>query len=450
MAPELARGETIAEPADFYAVGVMLYEAITGRRPFEGNATRVIEDKRTLEPIAASNFTANIPDDLSTICERLLACDPAHRMTGRQVLALLRWDSRETGGAAHVPATAQHAGAEGVFVGREAQLAILDDAFSLTSRGTPCAVFVHGKSGIGKSALVARFLDGVTAQGDVVILGGRCYEQESLPYKALDSAVDSLSRYLARLARHEAAEFTPRDAAALAQIFPVLRRVETIADAPQRSGPALERHELRRRAFAALRELLARLGDRRRVVLYIDDLQWGDFDSAQLLAEILRPPEAPALLLIGAYRAEEAGSSQFLKEFLKNGLAGQDLDIRDVPVAPLNAEESGKLAIALLARSADTPGLAEQIARESGGNPYFVQELIAAAATAEPVLGVDAPETSLDDALWSRVTELPGDARRVLEAIALSGQPIEEKVVCEAVSATRDPKLFGILRSARG
>ncbi len=304
MAPELARGETVAEPADWYAVGVMLYEALTGRRPFEGPATRVIEDKRTLEPVAAANFTPNIPDDLSAICARLLACDPARRMTGRQVLALLRRDPRETGGAAHAAST-QHTGGDGVFVGREAQLAILRDAFGVTSHVAPCAVFIVGKSGLGKSALVGRFLEGITAQGVVVILAGRCYEQESLPYKALDSAVDSLSRYLARLSRQEAAEFTPRDAAALAQIFPVLRRVESIADAPQRSGPALERHELRRRAFGALRELLARLGDRRRVVLYIDDLQWGDLDSAQLLAEILRPPEAPALLLIGAYRADE-------------------------------------------------------------------------------------------------------------------------------------------------
>ncbi len=103
----------------------------------------------------------------------------------------------------------------------------------------------------------------------------------------------------------------------------------------------------------------------------------------------------------------------------------------------------------MLARSPDASGRAEQIARESGGNPYFVQELIAASGTVESEPGTNAPETSLDDALWSRITELPADARSVLEVVAVSGQPIEEKVVCEAAGATRDPKLFVILRSAR-
>jgi serine/threonine protein kinase len=444
MAPELARGEAIAEPADWYAVGVMLFEAMTGRRPFEGKDSRVLEDKQKFEAPAAANFAANIPHDLDAICAGLLVSDPARRITGRQVLELLGGDA--TGPTAgHSPTSHQLAG-EGVFVGREAQLAILQDAFNVTSRGAPCVAFVHGKSGIGKSTLTGRFLEGLAGRGDVVILAGRCYEQESMPYKALDSAVDSLARHLGRLPRHEAAELTPRDAAALAQIFPVLRRVEAIADAPQRFGPALEQHELRRRAFGALRELMARLGDRRRVVLYLDDLHWGDIDSARLLAEILRPPEAPALLLIGAYRT---GSNLFLEEFLRDGVVRQDLDIRDVPVAPLNQDEAGKLAAALLARAPGASGdseAVEQVARESGGNPYFVQELIAASGSAA---GNHAPEASLDDALWSRVTELPADARRVLEIIAVAGQPIDEKLACEAAGTSRDPRLFGILRSAR-
>jgi hypothetical protein len=269
-------------------------------------------------------------------------------MTGQQVLARLRVDSPDSVRMrVHVPAAQQPAG-ENVFVGREPQLAILREAFAMTSRGTPCVVFVHGKSGIGKSTLTARFLDDLAGRSDVVILAGRCYEQESMPYKALDSAVDALSRHLGRLPRHEAAEFTPRDAAALAQIFPVLRRVEAIADAPQRFGPALEQHEMRRRAFGALRELLARLGDRRRIVLYLDDLQWGDIDSARLLAEILRPPEAPAILVIGAHRA---GSNLFLEEFGKSGLSRPELDIRDVPVPALTAEEASHLAASLMTRS---------------------------------------------------------------------------------------------------
>ena len=78
-------------------------------------------------------------------------------------------------------------------------------------------------SGIGKSALVRRFLDQLSASGDVVILRGRCYEQETVPYKALDGVIDSLSGYLALAARErKPSALLPRDVLALSRLFPVM------------------------------------------------------------------------------------------------------------------------------------------------------------------------------------------------------------------------------------
>ncbi|MCA9522372.1 MAG: serine/threonine-protein kinase PknK, partial [Myxococcales bacterium] len=336
MSPEQGTGKPVSEAGDWYSVGVMLFEALTGQLPFFGGFTEVLLAKQQQEAPSPASLSSGVPDDLNQLCVGLLRRDPRDRIKGRDVLQLL---GATTPPRRFVESVSSSHRSEMLY-GRERHTAALATAFERALSGTPTTVLVRGRSGMGKTTLIETFLREIQrASSDVVALTGRCYQQELVPYKALDGLIDSLSRYLTRQNQLEAAMLMPRDILALARLFPVLRQVEVIDSTTSRGAPIADPHELRRRAFEALRELLARLADRKRVVLFIDDLQWGDDDSVSLLSQLLRPPSAPVLLLIVSHRDGPGHDNRLLQELFSTPSPGSEaLDLHEITVGPLSPD----------------------------------------------------------------------------------------------------------------
>src|SRR6516165_6547526 len=355
MSPEQAAGGPASPAGDWYSVGVVLYEALMGRRPFTGTALQVLHAKQLAESPDLHAAAPGAPADLAGLCADLIRRDPGERPSGPEVLRRLAQDPA----AAPVPPRP----ASAPLIGRERHLAALADAFAALGRGRPVVVRILGSSGVGKTTLVQHFLEGVRQDGRAVVLAGRCYEQESVPYKALDGVIDGLSRFLRRLSPLQAEALLPRDVVPLLRVFPVLRRVEALAAAPHLPD-APDPQELRRRGFTALRELLGRLADRWPLVCCVDDLQWGDADSAGLLAELLRPPGAPVILFLGCYRSEEVAASPFARalEPLWPQL-GETVERRQLIVEALSQGEARELAELLLRQA--SAAAADAVARES-------------------------------------------------------------------------------------
>ncbi len=428
MAPEQARDTTTAA-SDWYSVGVMLYKALVGRLPFAGPDIEVLARKAICEPPPPAEFVDGIPADLEDLCCALLRPAPEARPSGAEICRRLE----RLGLAEVAPPPRMDRGAVSL-VGRATEQRALRDAFDTARQGHLVTVRVHGGSGLGKSALMQRCLDDLVERGEAVTLRGRTYERESMPYKALDSVVDALSRYLVHLDERDRSIRLPVDLSALTRLFPVLRRVDRIARMEEVTVAGAG--DVRRRAIAGLRQLLADMAGRQPLVVCIDDVQWGDMDSARLLVELVRPPFEAAILLVLTYRDEEADSSSFLVEM--RALWPLGTIVRDVPLGPLEPADAQALALSLLdPTAASTVEMAESIARESGGSPLLVEELARdvrrpGRTDVSPGPIGRAGGIRLEDIVDARVSLLPEGARLLLELVALSARPLPVVVASDA------------------
>ncbi|HRI71249.1 MAG TPA: serine/threonine-protein kinase, partial [Polyangium sp.] len=377
MAPELALGFPAGTAADWYAVGVMIYEALTGRLPF-----RDADSSPTWPPPAPSTVANNVPDDLDQLCIELLARDPAQRPVGREVCRRLSLEGQAANGTLHVSLREERSGGgDAVFVGRAAELDELRSALKMADQGHPVAVLVQGRSGMGKSALVQRFLQEVRACApERLVLSGRCFEQESVPYKGIDGLVDDLCRHLRERSTADIATVLPAGFQMLARLFPQLKEIPG-AGAKAAIGTNDDGNDnllLRQRAFVALRELLAR-STTQVPVLVVEDLQWGDLDSTAILGTLLHG-QTPLLLVISC-RSEDVATNSVLSAFFATlGALESLVDVRHVDVGPLEDHDAEALSRVLL-EADDRSGaiLAEKtlqsLVAEARGDPFLLAEL---------------------------------------------------------------------------
>ena len=441
MSPEQGAQLPISRPSDWYSVGVILYEALTGRLPFTGRSFEVVLRKQTRRPIQPREINPRAPQDLSDLCMNLLRRNPKNRPRGRDVVRAL------TAGRSpfFLPSPAKPT-RETAFIGRELQLADLHDAFRRVLAGKGVSVYVRGESGMGKSTLVQTFLDELKQQQqDVLVLQGRCYQRESVPYKALDGVVDSLTRRLASMSRERVQPLIPPNAPALARVFPVILQVDAIFDERAAHRESADLFTLRRHAFGALREMLSRLSLNRPLIIWIDDLQWADADSIRLLEDVVRPPDPPPLLLIASYRAEDVESKPFLKQLVQE--TGTE-SVREIKLERLSDTEAAELALSLLSGpTLNASAFVHDIVREAGGNPFLLEQLCHYASIGERP---GAAGISLATMLQERIDQLPDGSRALLNMLAVAARPVDQDIAFAVCEIERDDsQILNAVRAAQ-
>ncbi len=436
MAPEQAVSKDIGPPSDWYSVGTMLYEVLTGRIPFTGSPFDILVAKQRDEPPSPATLNPGIPDDLDRLCRELLQFDPRKRPTGPRILR--RLGAQQITTPAHDTFSTSTASAP--FVGREAELAKLREAFAAACAGQTVTVFVHGESGMGKTTLVNRHLTGIEQRA--VILRGRCYERESIPFKALDEVTEQLTRHLRTLEAEQVRALLPDDWEVIVDVFPVLRRVRALREAA-RIGPGVAPQEQRNQLFAAFRALLHNLADRQPLVICVDDFQWADLDSIALWIEVIRDEPVHRLLFIPVLR-DAPRIGRRLREYARE-IGG---DVRRVKVDRLPESDAYLLATRLLQTGRMPDGIdAESVVAEARGHPLFIDELVSHAR----LTGDGTTPLRLEDALWQRISSLGAAELELLELISVAGAPIARETLSAATDLDYGPlsRHAAVLRIAR-
>jgi ATP/maltotriose-dependent transcriptional regulator MalT len=298
------------------------------------------------------------------------------------------------------------------LVGRRKELAALERALGEVERGGARSVGIRGEPGIGKSRLLFE-VAARAGEGGLLVLAGRAAELErDLPFTLLVDAFEPLvEEELPRAVR----ELEREQLEALTAVLPAVGSMTEV-----QAGPASgERHRVAR----AVRALLERLAVERPLALLLDDVHWADPASADVLALLLhRPPRGRVLVGLAMRSGRAPDMESALAAAERNGTAAV------VELGPLPPEVVAELV----------PGVGraarERLYRESGGNPFYLQELARAGSDLGDgdragLLGVP---RAVQAALIGELAELPGAARGLLHGAAVAGDPFEPELAAVA------------------
>ncbi|HEY6058805.1 MAG TPA: AAA family ATPase, partial [Candidatus Limnocylindrales bacterium] len=261
-----------------------------------------------------------------------------------------------------------------VFVGRAAEMALLDGALAQAMGGRPAVVVVGGEAGIGKSRLVSEFA--ARAAGDALVLVGRCHPGPTvLPYAPLAEVLRELA---ARLPSDELAAVLGPAASELGVVVPELERP---GRAPAPDLPVESRAIARTRLLGLLAGIVDRLAELTPVAVAIEDVQWADAASIDALEFLVRAANRQRTLLVVTVRTDEGAVRARLPAIAELERAGsvERVELRRLTRTEVAAQIAGALGTA--------PGddLAARIAARSDGNPFFVEELLAAERRGDPI-----------------------------------------------------------------
>ncbi len=469
MAPEQTgrMNRSVDSRSDLYALGVTFYEMLAGQLPFTAaDPMEWVHCHIARQPVPPNERVAGLPGLLSAIVMKLLAKTAEERyQTAAGVEADLRrylaeWESRgriEPFSLGGCDVSDRLLIPEKLY-GREREIDTLLASFDrVMANGTPELVLVSGYSGIGKSSVVNELHKVLVPPRGLFASGKFDQYKRDIPYATMAQAFQSLVRRL--LSQSEAELGQWRDALSEAlgpngQLIVNLVPELELVIGKQPPVPDLPPQDAQNRFQMVFRNFLGVFARKEHpLALFLDDLQWLDTATLDLLEHLVTHPDVRHLLLVGAYRNNEISPSHPLLRTL-DAIRKAGAFVQEISLVPLAREDLGRLIADTLSC---TPGRAAPLARlvheKTGGNPFFAIQFISALAE-EGLLRFDHDAArwhwELDrlrakgytdnvvDLMVGRLTRLPVQTQAALQQLACLGNAAKITILSVVLGKSKD------------
>lgn len=364
---------TVDERSDLYSLGVIFYEILTGSLPFEAdNALEWVYKHLTQEPLPLSRLGISLPDGLEAIITKLLEKNPDRRYRNISYLLadLDQWGS-----------TQGNIKVQGGFHGRAQEVSLLTQAFYSACLGSTEMVYLSGEAGIGKSSLMDEVFRKQDYSREFFYITGK-FEQiaNESPYQPIIQAFRGLMRHWLGGSREHTEHWKLKLQKALGINASVITTIIPEVELLIGSAPAVEElpvTEAQKRFIYVFRKFVQIIATKEHpLVLFIDDVQWANASSLQLIHALLSDPECQYLLLVCAYRPEETDLS-ILPGIENDGRLTDQTTVRRIHLSALQLEQMNLIAMETLSSRADrTLTLTELLYPQSGGNPFHFKQIL--------------------------------------------------------------------------
>ncbi len=333
--------------------------------------------------------------------------------------------------------------ANSTLIGRTQPYAALWGEFERAISGEFRVALVSGDPGIGKTRLLRAIADSAAEHGAVVLHGGASEAEGMPPYLPF---LEAIGRYIRST--------DPADITSLAgDLVPVLGTMFPELSPKLRAEPRgyeLPMEQARLRLFEAVAALLAAIASARPVTLLLDDLQWADSASLDLLCAIARYQPRARLLILGAYRSGELDLNEALVRSIRE--LNRQRVLHSISLEPVTRQETSAFAAGLLGAPLD-PATLDLLFAQSEGNPFFVEELLRVWQDGRSLAAAEDPggrrilrlhdsnastlPASIQAAVQERLDRLSLDVVDVLRVAAIIGREFDVTVLAPAAGEPR-------------